>query len=73
MDHAAKLDNRKWKIGLVAAIWKFWRGLREWSGDSAYETYVRCAARQQAAKVLSREEFYVEQLKRRYARVSRCC
>ena len=52
---------------------RFWQGVREWSGDAAYETYVRCAARAHEGRVLSREQFYVEQLKRRYSRVSRCC
>ena len=52
---------------------RFWQGLREWSGDAAYETYVRCALRQREARMLSREEFYVEQLKKKYSRVSRCC
>jgi uncharacterized short protein YbdD (DUF466 family) len=58
---------------LGTTLKKVWQGLREWSGDAAYETYVRCAAKQRAAQVLSREEFYVEQLKRKYSRVSRCC
>lgn len=51
----------------------FWRGLRQWSGDSAYETYLACARRQQAKKPLSATEFYVEQLNRKYSRPSRCC
>jgi uncharacterized short protein YbdD (DUF466 family) len=52
---------------------RVWQGFREWSGDAAYETYAKCAVRNRAAKVLSREEFYVEQLHRKYSRVSRCC
>jgi len=67
---AEKMENRKWKIGLFR---KLWQGLREWSGDAAYETYARCAARQRGVRVLSREEFYVEQLQKKYSRVSRCC
>jgi hypothetical protein len=76
------MENRKWKIGqgirgflasLGMAISKLWLGLREWSGDAAYETYVRSADRQRATRVLSREEFYVEQMQRKYSRVSRCC
>jgi uncharacterized short protein YbdD (DUF466 family) len=50
-----------------------WRGLRHWSGDSAYETYLVCAARQRAQKPLSAAEFYVEQLNRKYSRPNRCC
>jgi uncharacterized short protein YbdD (DUF466 family) len=52
----------------------FWRGLREWCGDAAYERYLLAAGRKSAASpALSREEFYVEQLNRRYSRPSRCC
>ncbi|HTZ32070.1 MAG TPA: CstA-like transporter-associated (seleno)protein [Methylomirabilota bacterium] len=58
---------------LGITVGKFWQGLREWSGDAAYETYVQYARKHRAAHVLSREEFYVEQLKRKYSRVSRCC
>jgi Selenoprotein, putative len=52
---------------------RFWQGLREWSGDAAYETYAKRASRDRTATVLSREEFYVQQLHRKYSRVSRCC
>jgi hypothetical protein len=53
----------------------FWRGIREWCGDAAYEQYLGAlAARQSNAMCkLSAEEFYVEQLNRRYSRPSRCC
>jgi uncharacterized short protein YbdD (DUF466 family) len=51
-----------------------WYGLREWCGDSAYERYVQAqAAHADKAEVLSRTEFYVEQLNRRYSRPNRCC
>jgi Selenoprotein, putative len=46
-----------------------WRGVREWSGDAAYETYLRRAG----ANPLSREQFWLDSLNRRYERVSRCC
>ena len=51
----------------------FWRGLRQWSGDSAYETYLASAQRQKSQQPLSAAEFYVEQLNRKYARPNRCC
>jgi uncharacterized short protein YbdD (DUF466 family) len=51
----------------------FWCGLRQWSGDSAYETYLACAERYPAKKPLSATEFYVEQLNRKYSRPNRCC
>jgi len=54
---------------------QFWRGIREWCGDAAYERYLRSfAARPSITRcTLSAEEFYVEQLNRRYSRPSRCC
>jgi uncharacterized short protein YbdD (DUF466 family) len=54
---------------------KVWRGLREWCGDAAYERYLRSLGQQKAPPqcTLSAEEFYVEQLNRRYSRPSRCC
>jgi uncharacterized short protein YbdD (DUF466 family) len=58
---------------IMHAARDFWRGLRQWSGDSAYETYLACAKRQAAKKPLSATEFYVEQLNRKYSRPNRCC
>jgi len=51
-----------------------WRGLREWSGDAAYDRYLNSRARRSdPRRPLAAEEFYVEQLNRRYARPNRCC
>ena len=53
---------------------RFWRGLREWCGDAAYETYVHSNGRQSGScRTLTAAEFYVEQLNRRYSRPNRCC
>ena len=53
---------------------RFWRGVREWCGDAAYERYLRSKQRVSCGHgVLSAEEFYVEQLERRYSRPNRCC
>lgn len=53
---------------------KLWRGLREWSGDAAYERYVQCVSRKPDSEpLLTAAEFYVEQMKRKYARPNRCC
>jgi hypothetical protein len=52
---------------------RFWRGLREWCGDAAYERYRLCAARTGQTQVLSAKEFYVEQLNKKYSRPNRCC
>ena len=52
----------------------FWRGLREWCGDAAYARYLCAKGRQDADRAtLSAEEFYVEQINRRYSRPNRCC
>jgi len=65
---AAKLLDRRLKLRRWAR--RFWRGLREWCGDAAYERYLRSSA---TCARLTPEEFYVEQLNRRYSRPNRCC
>lgn len=50
-----------------------WQGLRQWSGDAAYETYAQCVMRTTDKVPLTREEFYLEQLNRKYSRPNRCC
>lgn len=53
---------------------RFWRGVREWCGDAAYESYLRSNATQRSnRRALTPAEFYVEQLDRRYSRPNRCC
>ena len=52
---------------------RFWRGLRDWSGDSAYERYLERARHAGGEKPLTPAQFYVEQLNRIYARPNRCC
>jgi uncharacterized short protein YbdD (DUF466 family) len=53
---------------------RFWRGLREWCGDAAYERYLCSgAAKSASGRTLTEKEFYVEQLNRRYSRPNRCC
>ena len=47
-----------------------WRFLREASGEAAYEIYVHRAG---SGPRLTREEFYLDGLRRRYGRASRCC
>jgi len=52
----------------------FWRGLREWCGDAAYESYLRSKGNQSGlCRTLTPAEFYVEQLNRRYSKPNRCC
>jgi uncharacterized short protein YbdD (DUF466 family) len=53
---------------------RFWRGVREWCGDAAYENYLRATgSRATERRTLSAKEFYVEQINRRYSRPNRCC
>lgn len=55
---------------------RLWRGVRDWCGDSAYERYLSAVRRQNSTSCpepLSQEQFYVEQLNRRYSRPNRCC
>ena len=64
---------RSLKRQLQLFLRSFWRGLRQWCGDSAYETYLDGASRRQGTQILNRAEFYVEQLNRKYSRPNRCC
>lgn len=52
---------------------KFFRRVREWCGDAAYERYQQTAARKHGACPLTPQEFYVQQLERKYSRPNRCC
>jgi uncharacterized short protein YbdD (DUF466 family) len=55
-----------------------WWAIRQIFGDAAYETYLASVQRKEAHAAgdpvpLSRDEFYLESLKRRYSKISRCC
>jgi uncharacterized short protein YbdD (DUF466 family) len=67
--------NRGTNIGGFLA--RAWAWLRQVSGDAAYETYVRhsgqFAGGATSARPLTRAEFYVDSVRRRYSKVSRCC
>jgi hypothetical protein len=65
---------------LRKAFARAWWWLRQVSGDAAYESYLRSAAsgmffrcRGDGAPILSRQEFYLDSLRRKYSGVSRCC
>jgi uncharacterized short protein YbdD (DUF466 family) len=63
------LSERLWSV--VARVWL---GIREWCGDAAYDRYLKSQKRTTCTAVLlTREQFYLEQLQKRYSRVSRCC
>jgi hypothetical protein len=64
-------------MGVLCGAWSW---LRQVSGDAAYENYLRCngrcadiGAHRAPAPPLSRAEFYLDSLRRRYSTVSRCC
>ena len=57
---------------------QIWWALRQIFGDAAYENYLRSMQRNAAhggniAAPLSRDEFYLDSLQRRYSKISRCC
>jgi hypothetical protein len=56
---------------IVRAVIAVWRGVREWSGDDAYERYLAAHAGHGHA-VLSRRDFYHAYFIARAAR-PRCC
>lgn len=58
----------------IRSLRQCWRGLREWCGDAAYERYLGAKGRRDTElRTLTAEEFYVEQINRRYSRPNRCC
>ena len=65
---------RRLKKIIPRPLRRFWRALREWCGDAAYESYLRSKGIQSScSRKLSPTEFYVEQLDRKYSRPNRCC
>lgn len=58
----------------AAALRGFWSGLRELTGDDAYDRYLaRHAATHAAMPPLDREAFYIGELERKWSGVNRCC
>ncbi len=64
---------------LSPALRRAWSWLRQVSGDAAYDNYLRSRSRRQLAGgaccgvPLTKKEFYLDALRRRYSSVSRCC
>jgi uncharacterized short protein YbdD (DUF466 family) len=51
-----------------------WAWLRAVSGDDAYEAYVAYVAKAaHPGAAPTPEEFYLDGLRRKYARINRCC
>ncbi len=60
------------------ALRKAWQWLREVTGDTAYENYLRhCTAYERASgsppQKMTRAEFYSDALRRKYSTINRCC
>lgn len=51
----------------------FWRGLRELSGDAAYERYLETRPPRCTHAPLSRREFYARREQDKWTGVQRCC
>jgi hypothetical protein len=81
-------DMRNVGIMMARGARAVWWWLRQVMGDAAYENYLRSAGRRngahdagkasckslgEPAPLLTREEFYLDALRRRYSRASRCC
>lgn len=54
---------------VLGALWLWIRGA---AGDQAYESYLRHAEKV-PGRPLTAQEFYREQLQRKYSRPNRCC
>jgi uncharacterized short protein YbdD (DUF466 family) len=57
---------------------QLWWALRQIFGDAAYENYLQSWRRNaiHGASItapLSRDEFYLDSLRRKYSKISRCC
>ena len=59
-------------IATRGAMRRLWSWVRQVSGDSAYETYLRAAAGT-LGKPLTRSQFYLDSVRRQYSTPSRCC
>jgi uncharacterized short protein YbdD (DUF466 family) len=70
----AGYDRFSWRPLVGQALLRAFWYLRQVSGDAAYENYLRRAsAARIGGHLLSREEFYLDALRRRYTGPSRCC
>ena len=61
------------RIRVAKVLHMVWIRLREWCGDTAYERYRRAMAKKSGACPLTPQQFYVQQLERKYSRPNRCC
>jgi uncharacterized short protein YbdD (DUF466 family) len=59
----------------VVATWRVcWRALRALSGDDAYDRYrMRHLQAHPEVPLLSRKAFYVDEQRRKWGTINRCC
>jgi uncharacterized short protein YbdD (DUF466 family) len=67
MDREAKSGTRI--LQALSALREWWRGA---SGSYAYASYLKHASKNRA-KPLTAEEFYLDNIQRKYSRPNRCC
>lgn len=60
--------------GLKQMLQKIWRGVRQLSGDDAYERYLEHHAVSHAdTPCLSRKEFFLRREQQKWGGIKRCC
>ena len=60
---------RAWLRRIASGAARAWAWLRAVSGDDAYDAYVSRVS----GAAPTRAEFYVDELRRKYSRLNRCC
>ncbi|TXT21745.1 MAG: hypothetical protein FD134_2596 [Gallionellaceae bacterium] len=59
---------------LQRTLQRVWRGIRQVSGDDAYERYLaHCTACHVDGPRLSRREFFLRQEQQKWGGIKRCC
>lgn len=59
-----------WTRRATRELRRLWRFLRQATGDAAYEQYLENA---REGPWLTRQQFYLDMLNRRYSHPNRCC
>jgi uncharacterized short protein YbdD (DUF466 family) len=57
----------------ILGLQRFWQGFREFTGDAAYERYLRERTHCPHHPPLGRREFYAQREQRRWTGIQRCC
>jgi uncharacterized short protein YbdD (DUF466 family) len=74
MNQSASCSKKEGKTLLIKQLAKFWRLIREMSGDDAYERYLRHHANAHPkAPLLDPQAFFKQEQARKWSGVNRCC